>query len=222
MNDLIYEYLNLVRDLKLEERDLLTKYLYLYTSKSKSQQFLEYILKIFIKIMKDNRVEELKTNIIEYVNSYNIDDYDVAFLLNIIFYPNDYLKEYHDDYYFDLYKYSYIHVGNKVNSTHPFVQMCEVFHKYLKVCTNLDDELNNFMRSIMIIIICDYWLNHGKYTLNEIENIFNRLSTNINYYHDVFNLNGFTKYSIDDKNLCVFINKLFLTKGERNHEPIRR
>jgi len=224
MDDLIYEYLTSVRDLELKDRDILTKYLYLFISKfaNKNQQFLEHILKTLIKIMKDNRVHELNTNIIEFVLSYKLDDYDVAFLLNLIFYPNDYLKEYHDDYYFDLYKYCYYSVWNNVPSTHPFVQMCEVFHKHLSKCSHYDTESYYFIRPIMIIVICDYWLNHDTHTIDEIDVIFSKLITNYNYYYDFINSNGFTKISIDDKNLRIFINKLFFAKGANAHEPIRR
>ena len=46
-------------------------------------------------------------------NLFDLDDYDEAFLLNIIFYPKDYLNKYHDDYYFDMRNSPHYNMINK-------------------------------------------------------------------------------------------------------------
>ena len=67
---------------------------------------------------------------------------------------------------------------------------------------------------------------HNEYTSTQLEEIFSRLYTNLNYYLDIFYINGFYKdhpmVDFNDNNLYIFIEKIFFLKGGEKHEPIRK
>ena len=143
----------------------------------------------FTKLKKDNRLNELSIDLLKHIIEIQEKTiFEVWFMLEMCFYPNEVYEEFGGEYYDTMQRYVFVYscTENVTYFDNPFYSIF-----FLTNLVKQRVRYNHFFTVFFSKLVGYYWLHHDRIEYRELTRILNIIDDHLDEFENHCNVNGF-------------------------------